>query len=285
MLDAVHTRSNRLTVALSLALAVVLAVTVLSNDADAGGGVPPADGIDSVYIAVGTDFPDSLGVGPGAGIGGAPILIVPTNPPIPTPIEDELIRLDPHNVVIVGGTAVISETMEDSIAALLPNAVISRIAGTNRYDTNAQFSQSVYPIETWVSLGAPDFTANEPSDDDVYVIDGVVNNATDGTVYATIQLPHGAEILTFKARVYDFDLSGNIAVELNRTALAAPATNIAAMTTASNPGPITLINDSINPLYAIVDNEWYAYTIKVTGLSNTDRYLTSVHIEYRLGSP
>jgi hypothetical protein len=70
-------------------------------------------------------------------------------------------------VIIVGGTAVISAAMETAIEALLPNAVVSRIAGADRYATNAMFSAATFPIEGWASIPAAAFTANEPDTDAV----------------------------------------------------------------------------------------------------------------------
>ncbi|MDP3984928.1 MAG: cell wall-binding repeat-containing protein, partial [Acidimicrobiia bacterium] len=150
---------RRRDLAWGVALLVLLsAIWVARSDVADAGGSPPATGIAVVYVAVGTNFPDSLGVGPGGGVNGAPIIIVPTNPPIPAASQTELLRLDPRTVIIVGGTAVISAAMETALGALLPNAVVSRIAGANRYETNAAFSAATFPIEGWASIPAAAFT-------------------------------------------------------------------------------------------------------------------------------
>ena len=73
-----------------VALVVLLsAIWVASSEHADAGAVPPGTGIAVVYVAVSTNYPDSLGVGPGAGTNGAPIIILPTNPPIPDPSATE----------------------------------------------------------------------------------------------------------------------------------------------------------------------------------------------------
>jgi hypothetical protein len=179
------------------------AVWVARGDVADAGATPPGAGIAVVYVAVGTNFPDALGVGPGAGLNGAPIILVPTNPPLDPAIVAELVRLDPRTVIIVGGLAVVSQATEDAIAALLPNAAMSRIAGSNRYKTNAAFSAATYPIEEWVSVPAVAFTGDNPETDDVNIRDYFAYNVTDGELRAPIQLPDGAEILELRALAYD----------------------------------------------------------------------------------
>ena len=124
---------RRRDLAWGVALIVLLsAIWVARGDQADAAFIPPGTGIAVVYVAVGTNYPDSLGVGPGAGGNGAPIIIVPTNPPIPAPTATELERLDPKTVIIVGGTAVISAAMETALGVLLPNAAVTRIGGANR---------------------------------------------------------------------------------------------------------------------------------------------------------
>jgi len=74
--------------------------------------------VNTVYVTVGTNFPDALSAGPSAGRAGAPILLVlPTS--IPTATSAALQRLAPTNIVIVGGTASVSSAVEQSLAAYL----------------------------------------------------------------------------------------------------------------------------------------------------------------------
>ncbi|OFW63062.1 MAG: hypothetical protein A2135_08805 [Actinobacteria bacterium RBG_16_67_15] len=137
---------RRRDLAWALALVVLVsAIWVARSDVADAGGSPPGTGIAVVYVAVGTNYPDALGVGPGAGADAAPIIILPTNPPIPAASEAELVRLDPRTVIIIGGTVAISAAMETALGVLLPNATITRISGADRYATNAAFSAATFP--------------------------------------------------------------------------------------------------------------------------------------------
>jgi ell wall binding domain 2 (CWB2) len=259
---------------------VVSAVWVARSDVADAGGVPAGEGIAVVYVAVGTGFADSLGVGPGAGAHGAPIIIVPTSPPIPAATAAELVRLDPRSVVIVGGSAVVSDAMEDAIGDLLPNAVVSRLAGANRYETNALFSAAVFPVESWVAVPASAFTPSSPDSDDTAIGTDLAYNLTTGFLLAPVTLPHGAEILELKAAVYDGNAAGgeNITVSLAKGggAVASVVTSGAlffhVVTTTSITGP------------EIVDNE-FPYQVVVSGVDAANLYVRWVSVRYRVGTP
>ena len=77
---------RRRDLAWGVALVVLLsAIWVARGDPAQAGIDPPGTGIAVVYVAYSNNFPDALGVGPGAGANAAPIIIVPTNPPSPPP--------------------------------------------------------------------------------------------------------------------------------------------------------------------------------------------------------
>jgi cell wall-associated protease len=95
-----------------------------------------------VYIATGRNFPDALAAGPVAALQDAPILLVnPTS--IPSATRAELTRLEPHRIVILGGPAAVSSSVE---AALAPYATlpIGRVAGASRYTTAVAISESFF---------------------------------------------------------------------------------------------------------------------------------------------
>ena len=73
----------------------------------------------TVYVATGATFPDGLSAGPVAGMKGGPLLLVPTSS-LPGVVAAELKRLDPTNVVIVGGPSAVSESVRTKIRALWP---------------------------------------------------------------------------------------------------------------------------------------------------------------------
>lgn len=277
---------RRRDLAWALALVVMLsAVWVARSDYADAGGTPPGEGIAVVYVAVGTGFPDALGVGPGAGADAGPIIVLPTNPPIPASSSAELVRLDPRTLIIVGGTAVISADMETELGGLLPNAVISRIAGANRYETNAAFSAATFPIQGWASIPAAAFTANAPATETVFITTQAYNS-TNGSLWAPIQLPHGAEILELKINLNDTDggLGQDISVYLQRANNAGGGEEVASTSTASGfaGGLTTVSTTTIVADREIVDNENYGYLVKISG-ADGNPLIYNVMVRYRLG--
>ena len=73
-----------------------------------------APGVPVVYIATGLNHPDGLGGAAAGAIEGGPLLLTKTST-LPGSIATELERLKPERVVIVGGTAAISATVQTQI--------------------------------------------------------------------------------------------------------------------------------------------------------------------------
>lgn len=87
-----------------------------------------------VYIASGRNYPDALSAGPlAAQEGGTLLLVEPTS--VPASIRSELSRLDPQQIVVVGGTAAVSAAVERSLRAYVDGDAsrVTRIAGADRY--------------------------------------------------------------------------------------------------------------------------------------------------------
>lgn len=70
------------------------------------------------FVATGANFPDALGGGPVAGSVPGPLLLVPGSS-VPADVAAELRRLGPSRIVILGGTSVVSRTVEGQLEALL----------------------------------------------------------------------------------------------------------------------------------------------------------------------
>ncbi len=94
--------------------------------------------VDRVYLATGTTFPDALAAGAVAAAEGVPILLTKPNK-LPAETIGELARLEPREVVILGGVNAISEAVAQRVAAVV-DASVRRIAGSDRYDTAARLS-------------------------------------------------------------------------------------------------------------------------------------------------
>jgi putative cell wall-binding protein len=71
----------------------------------------------TVYIGSGTDFNSILAGAAAAGWNQGPLLLVPTNGPIPASIAAELTRLQPTRIVVLGGTSVLSDSVYAALAA------------------------------------------------------------------------------------------------------------------------------------------------------------------------
>jgi hypothetical protein len=101
-----------------------------------------APGAPVAYIASGQNFPDALSGAPVAGMQERPVLLVRQGV-IPDVIKTELTRLNPGRIVILGGTAVVSNAVSAAMQAYTSGEV-TRLAGPNRYDTSAAISKENY---------------------------------------------------------------------------------------------------------------------------------------------
>ena len=73
-------------------------------------------GVPIVYISTAADFPDALAGGSaGAAMGGPVLLVSPTS--VPSATRNELSRLRPARIVVLGGAAVVSESVRVALAA------------------------------------------------------------------------------------------------------------------------------------------------------------------------
>ncbi|HET8586679.1 MAG TPA: cell wall-binding repeat-containing protein, partial [Candidatus Limnocylindria bacterium] len=98
-------------------------------------------GVPVAYLATGLDFPDALVAGPAAAKLGGPILL--TRPDaVPQAIVDELTRLKPQRIVLVGSAAVVGEAVAATAAKLAPT--VTRLAGRDRYATAAAVSAATF---------------------------------------------------------------------------------------------------------------------------------------------
>ena len=95
-------------------------------------------GVSIVYIVTGQNFPDALTAGPAAGKADGPILLVTQNS-IPTIVANELDRLNPGRIVVLGGPAIVSNAVQTALDAYTTGTV-TRINGIDRYATSAKLS-------------------------------------------------------------------------------------------------------------------------------------------------
>jgi putative cell wall-binding protein len=98
-----------------------------------------APGVDTVYVATGTEFADALTGSALAGHQHAPILLVKPGS-VPAVTAAELDRLNPASVVVLGGANSVSETVKTQVGSYAGGNV-ERIAGSERYATAAAVAQ------------------------------------------------------------------------------------------------------------------------------------------------
>lgn len=96
---------------------------------------------DVVLVATGLNYPDALAAGPAAAALGGPLLL--TDPDsLPTSVRDEIVRLNPANIIVVGGTGAVSASVYAALTPLAPS--IERWAGTDRYDTSREIAKKAF---------------------------------------------------------------------------------------------------------------------------------------------
>jgi putative cell wall-binding protein len=100
-------------------------------------------GVGAVFIASGESFPDALAGAASAGHQREPILLMQSSQ-VPAATAQELTRLRPQSIVILGGVNTVSEKIAGLLAAYTSGAV-SRLAGDDRYGTAVALSQQTYP--------------------------------------------------------------------------------------------------------------------------------------------
>ncbi len=95
-------------------------------------------GATTVIIANGRDFPDALAAGGLAGSVDAPILLVEEDS-VPQPTIDAITALAPTNIIILGGTGVVSQGIEDGLGN--NGFTVTRVSGANRFETASKAAE------------------------------------------------------------------------------------------------------------------------------------------------
>lgn len=101
----------------------------------------------TVFIANGLNFPDALAAGPAAGALDGSLLLTSPNS-LPAVVRDEIIRLQPETIYIVGGTSAVSTAVEAALDAIdtpgPTDPTVVRLSGANRYLTGAAIVEEVW---------------------------------------------------------------------------------------------------------------------------------------------
>jgi putative cell wall-binding protein len=97
---------------------------------------------DTVYIASGADYPDALSGGPAAVKVGGSLVLTPTTS-LPSAVRSYLTGASPTEVVVLGGTSVVSTAVETELRGYAPS--VRRVSGRDRYATAAAVSKDRFP--------------------------------------------------------------------------------------------------------------------------------------------
>ncbi|MFZ7087304.1 cell wall-binding repeat-containing protein [Curtobacterium sp. RRHDQ10] len=123
------------------------AVSIPTGDATTPGSIPLA------YVATRANYPDALSGAAAAGFQDAPVLL--TDPgTLPAPTIAELAQLNPKRIVVLGGPNAVSDSvlgqLRSPATGTAPTSV-TRIAGTDRFDTSA-LASAAFPVGGTVYL-------------------------------------------------------------------------------------------------------------------------------------
>ncbi|MGC7870704.1 cell wall-binding repeat-containing protein [Desulfosporosinus sp. SYSU MS00001] len=118
--------------------------SIIVNNLNVSPGTP-------VIVVSGNEFPDALGVASLAASKGWPILLSsPTK--LPDNVTDFITKDQPSNIYIVGGKAVINDSLQTTLQSLAPSAQIQRFGGQDRFETLSQILTKFYPNPTQIYL-------------------------------------------------------------------------------------------------------------------------------------
>lgn len=96
-------------------------------------------GADTVYLARGDVFADAIAAG---SLTDGPVLLVRSCGSVPAAVRDEIARVDPVEVVALGGAGSICDATLEQAAA---GRATDRLDGTDRFDTAALIAQRAFP--------------------------------------------------------------------------------------------------------------------------------------------
>ncbi|WP_228266404.1 ExeM/NucH family extracellular endonuclease [Ornithinimicrobium ciconiae] len=100
--------------------------------------------VDTVYVASGLEFADSLSAGPLAGLEDDPIVLAKSDA-VPLATRAALEALDPDRIVVLGGTVAISDDVMTELESYA--TTVERLRGDDRYATAAVIASRIAPSE------------------------------------------------------------------------------------------------------------------------------------------
>ncbi|MGX5682001.1 cell wall-binding repeat-containing protein [Schumannella luteola] len=125
-------------------------------------------GADVVYLATGEKYPDALSASAAGAYRGAPVLLTtPTS--VPDFVMDELDRLTPDEIIIVGSEASVAASVATQLEDVAGSPEISRLGGVDRFETSRLIAEDAFPAGSTAAayiatgLNFPDALAAGPA--------------------------------------------------------------------------------------------------------------------------
>ncbi len=100
-----------------------------------------AAGANVVFVASGAGFADALSAGAAAAGLDAPLLLTPPSSLL-TSVRDEIARLNPDTIYVVGGPGAVSAAVVTALEALAPT--VTRLQGDDRYATSRDVVSTIF---------------------------------------------------------------------------------------------------------------------------------------------
>lgn len=91
---------------------------------------------DNVVLASGFNFADALSAGQLAAALNAPLIL--SKDQLDSRTSDEIAKLKPKNIYIVGGETALSSNIEESVKSVVNDINIERLKGNDRYETSVK---------------------------------------------------------------------------------------------------------------------------------------------------
>lgn len=146
-------------------------------------GYPNSSEVETVIVANGDDFPDALSGVALSALRDAPLLLTPVGN-LPGSVASEIRRLNPENIIVIGGSGVVSERVLSQIRDLMggDGERVQRVAGNDRYETSLEV------LKFWPSGSSSDLFIATGSD----FADALAAGAAAGNAGAPVLLVQGA---------------------------------------------------------------------------------------------
>ena len=97
-------------------------------------------GVARVYVATGLNYPDALSAAPAAAHFASPLLLT-TPGALPANVRAEIVRLNPAQIVVVGGSSVVSDAVFADLTTIKPTV---RLSGPDRYATSRAIATDAF---------------------------------------------------------------------------------------------------------------------------------------------